>query len=184
MGFRGWHKTPLDCDSGLQGSLGTVPKLPCTRNLISRLLPAGPFNSPRASLEWLSTVDLRSGSALRVRFSARLLALVGKVHLSKIRSDGHPVLVYLPTIAIHYVLWAWRRQGCTLLGTGVGGTRNWSRSHLKGPVPPRDPLCFLTSKLFHLQNPPSTPSIVSDSARQNQKMSDTDINRRKSDIFV
>ncbi len=126
-----------------------------------------------------------SGARLKDgRILARHLPFVGKVHISKIGGDGHPVLVHLPTVPVHLVLWAWRRHGCNLLRTGVGGTRNGSRSHLKGPVPPRNPLCLLTSKLFHLQNPPSTPSILSDSARQNQKQSDTDINRRKSDIFV
>ncbi len=124
-----------------------------------------------------------SGARLKDgRILARHLPFVRKVHLSKIRSDGHPVLVYLPTVPVHLVLWAWRRHGCNLLRVGVGGTRNWSRSHLKGPVPPRNPLCLLTSKLFHLQNPPFTPSIVSDSTWQNQKKSDTDINRGKNDI--
>jgi len=127
----------------------------------------------------LSDARLKDG-----RIFARHLPFVGKVHFSKIGGDGHPVLVYLPTVPVHLVLWAWHRHGCNLLRTGVGGTRNGSRSHLKGPVPPRNPLCLLTSKLFHLQNPPSMPSIVSDSARQKQKQSDTDINRRKSDIFV
>ena len=127
----------------------------------------------------LSDARLKDG-----RIFARHLPFVGKVHFSKIGGDGHPVLVYLPTVPVHLVLWAWHRHGCNLLRTGVGGPRNGSRSHLKGPVPPRNPLCLLTSKLFHLQNPPSMPSIVSDSARQKQKQSDTDINRRKSDIFV
>ncbi len=132
-----------------------------------------------------------SGARLKDgRILARHLPFVGKVHLSKIRGDGHPVFVHLPTIAIHYVLWAWRRHGCNLLRTEVSvaasspesRTRNRSRSHLKGPVPPMSTLSFLISKLFHPQNPPFTPSIVSDSTRQNQKKSDTDINRAKSDI--
>ena len=33
--------------------------------------------------------------------SGARLAFVGKVHISKIRGDRHPVFVHLPTIAIH-----------------------------------------------------------------------------------
>lgn len=159
--------------------------IPGTQGRTRRGEPGGSPEQPRMARTEATRATQCATHAVRVIHRLiRLLALVGKVHLSKIRGDGHPVLVYLPSVAIHDVLWAWRRHGCTLLGTGIGGTRNWSRSHLKEPVPPRDRLCLLTSKLFHLQNPPSTPSIVSDSARQKQKKSDTDINRLKSDILV